>query len=300
MKYNYTAERLKKSLLPVRTRQTLDMKLYHYTSIDSLAMIMSSRSIKFNRLDKVDDMEERTEPSNVQLWQYMFVSCWTENAKESIPLWRMYSGSTHGVRIGMDIDMFEDNIVGGSNVPAEIPHEGFLIGKIPAQDLFRKDYFVFPISVIKDSDGGDTLFYCHVKYVDDVNEMTKDAFQQTMTDETHEDSTVAFGEIGKYKNKRWAFQEESRFRLVIFPFNPIYCHPDQVSSIVVNAMRSNMPVPISEYYLKLNKEALNNIEITLHPSATASDRIIIEALCAKYAHNAVVKASELTDRVKMK
>ena len=33
------------------------MKLYHYTSIDSLAMIMSSRSIKINRLDKVDDLE---------------------------------------------------------------------------------------------------------------------------------------------------------------------------------------------------------------------------------------------------
>lgn len=48
-------------------------KIYHYTTIDSLAMIMSSRSIKFNRLDKVDDMEERKEPSN-----YIFVSCWTE------------------------------------------------------------------------------------------------------------------------------------------------------------------------------------------------------------------------------
>ena len=41
------------------------MKIYHYTTIDSLAMILSSRSIKFNRLDKVDDLEERTEPSQV-------------------------------------------------------------------------------------------------------------------------------------------------------------------------------------------------------------------------------------------
>jgi hypothetical protein len=68
------------------------MKIYHYTTIDSLAMIMSSRSIKFNRLDKVDDLEERIEPSQVKLWQYLFVSCWTENPEESIPLWRMYSG----------------------------------------------------------------------------------------------------------------------------------------------------------------------------------------------------------------
>ena len=44
------------------------MKLYHYTTIDSLAMIMSSRSIKFNRLDKVDDLEERTDSQNVRWW----------------------------------------------------------------------------------------------------------------------------------------------------------------------------------------------------------------------------------------
>ena len=276
------------------------MKIYHYTSIDALAMIMSTRSIKFNRLDKVDDMEERAESQNVRLWQYLFVSCWTENAEESIPLWRMYSGNAHGVRIAMDVDMFEDNVVGGTNVPPDIPHEGFLVGKIPAQDLFRHDYFVLPISMRQQANGDDTLFYCHVNYVDDVDEMTKDAFQLTMTDATHASSNIAFGEIGKYKNKRWAFQEESRFRLVIFPFNPIRCNPDLVSSVAVNAFRSNVPVPISEYYLKLKQEALNTIEITLHPNATVSDRVIVEALCAKYAQDAKIKVSELADRVILK
>ncbi len=276
------------------------MKLYHYTTIDSLAMIMSTRSIKFNRLDKVDDMEERTEPSNVRLWQYMFVSCWTENSEESIPLWRMYSGNTHGVRIGLEINMFEDNVVGGSNVPQDIPHEGFMVGKIPAQDLFRKDYFVLPTAVRYKENSGDTLFYCHVSYVDSVDEMTKDAFQLTMTDETHGSSSIAFGEIGKYKNKRWAFQEESRFRLVIFPFNPIYCSPDTVSSIAVNTIRSGVPVPISEYFMRIKQSVLDSMEITLHPNATVSDRVIIEALCAKYAQNATVKPSELADRVLLK
>lgn len=276
------------------------MKLYHYTTIDSLAMIMSSRSIKFNRLDKVDDLEERTDSQNVRLWQNIFVSCWTENVEESIPLWRMYSGNAHGVRIALDADMFEDNVVGGSNVPPEIPHEGFLVGKIPAQDLFRKDYFVMPMATKFDPTKGDTLFYCHVNYVDNVYEKIKDAYQLTMTDATHASSHVSYGEIGKYKNKRWAFQEESRFRLLIFPFNPILCNPDEVGTIAVNSIHNSVPVPISEYYLKLKKEALNNIEITLHPNVTASDRVIIEALCAKYAQNAMIKPSELTDRVVMK
>ena len=276
------------------------MKIFHYTTIDSLAMIMSSRSIKFNRLDKVDDLEERTEPSKVKLWQYLFVSCWTENPEESIPLWRMYSGNAHGVRIGMDIDMFEDNIVGGNNVPVNIPHEGLLVRKIPVQDFFRKDYFVLPAAVRYIERGKDTLFYCHVDYVDDVNEKTKDAYQLTKTDAIHASSHISFGEIGKYKNKRWAFQEETRFRLVVMPFNPIFCNPDIVSTIAVNAFHQSKPVPISEYFLKLRTEALNNMEITLHPNATASDRVIVDALCAKYAQGATIKESELRDRVVMK
>ncbi len=263
-------------------------------------MIMSTRSIKFNRLDNVDDMEERTEPSNVRLWQYMFVSCWTENAEESIPLWRMYSGNAHGVRIGMDADMFEDHVVGGNNVPKNIPHEGFMVGKIPAQDLFRNDYFVLPIATRPQENGGDTLFYCHVDYVDDVDEKTKDAYRLTMTDETHASSNVAFCEIGKYKNKRWAFQEESRFRLAILPFNPFLSDPDMVSTIAVNSIHHSVPVPISQYFLGLKQSALDGMEITLHPNSTASDRVIVEALCAQYAQHATIRPSELCNRVMMK
>ena len=48
------------------------MKIYHYTTIDALAMILSNRSIKFSRLDKVDDMEERVESQNV--WESMRLS----------------------------------------------------------------------------------------------------------------------------------------------------------------------------------------------------------------------------------
>ena len=277
------------------------MKIYHYTTIEALAMIMSSRSIKFNRLDKVDDMEERAEPSNVRLWQYVFVSCWTEAAEESIPLWRMYSGNAHGVRIGMDIDMFEDNLIGGNNVPPEIPSEGFFIGKIPPEDIFRSDYFVLPLTLMSAEEKGDSLFYCHVDYVDDVTEKTKDAYQFTMTDANHADSTILFSEIGKYKNKRWSFQEESRFRLIILPFNPLLMNnPELVGNIAVSSFHNSIPVPITEYYLKLKHGALDHIEITLHPNAITSDRVIVDALCTKYAQNAVIKDSELTDRVKMK
>lgn len=34
------------------------MNIHHYTSLETLALILNHRTIRFNRLDKVDDMEE--------------------------------------------------------------------------------------------------------------------------------------------------------------------------------------------------------------------------------------------------
>lgn len=61
------------------------MKLYHYTTIDTLALILKNRTIRFNRLDKVDDLEEKVVSCGVNLAQYIFASCWTKDAEESIP-----------------------------------------------------------------------------------------------------------------------------------------------------------------------------------------------------------------------
>ena len=34
------------------------MKLYHYTSVNTLYYILKNKTIRFNRLDKVDDIDE--------------------------------------------------------------------------------------------------------------------------------------------------------------------------------------------------------------------------------------------------
>ena len=63
------------------------MKIYHYTSIETLALIVQNKTIRFNRLDFVDDCEESlygSGPTNIKLGQYTFVSCWTKDCKHSI------------------------------------------------------------------------------------------------------------------------------------------------------------------------------------------------------------------------
>ena len=54
------------------------MKIHHYTSIETLEMILKNKSIKFNRLDQVDDKAEYKYDStvydtNIKLGKYTFV-----------------------------------------------------------------------------------------------------------------------------------------------------------------------------------------------------------------------------------
>ena len=75
--------------------------LYHYTSLETLALILRNRTIRFSRLDMVDDPQEQRSADSQNLGKMKLVSCWTSSDEESIPMWREYAGAECGVRIQM-------------------------------------------------------------------------------------------------------------------------------------------------------------------------------------------------------
>lgn len=55
------------------------MKLYHYTSIETLALILKHKTIRFSRLDRVDDPDEYSfKEDGITPAHYCYVSCWTK------------------------------------------------------------------------------------------------------------------------------------------------------------------------------------------------------------------------------
>ena len=56
--------------------------IYHYTTIDTLSLILKNKTLRFNRLDKVDDLREYEALNKHNLAQYVFVSCWTYKEEE--------------------------------------------------------------------------------------------------------------------------------------------------------------------------------------------------------------------------
>lgn len=270
------------------------MRIYHYTTVDALALILKNKTFLFHRLDCVDDIEEGSVVSSgVEIGKYVFVSCWTESAEESIPLWKMYAGNKMGVRIGLEKDMFKKYFIHNPKL-GDKQGVGNMILPLSPEQLGATDHFLLPSFSL-----GDDFFYRKVQYVDDVMAKTKNAVVISPTGEGRADAHIFFGEIGRYKHKRWAFQDETRFALTILPFNPLLANPDEVSTITLNAITQNKPVSFTEYFMHLDESVLNNIEITLSPNVTEGQRVIVESLAKLYAPNATINSSSLGHLVKI-
>lgn len=272
------------------------MNIYHYTNLESLALILKNRTIRFNRLDKVDDLEEgNVESLGVKFSKYIFVSCWTEVEEENIPLWKMYGGDTGGVRISLEQEMFKEYLVSDTQI-GNLQFQGAILSKIPLQDMVNPNFFILPIQDYKND-----MFYRHIKYVDDVSYFTKDAIQINNIHENRGDLHVDTKSFGYYKNNRWKFQDEVRFVLCALPMNPILEGKNpEISSMVIQSLLGNKSLPFDYYDMRLKDNAFENLEITLSPSATESQKLIVQALIDKYAPKAKVKNSTLGKLVRLK
>lgn len=81
--------------------------LYHYTNIESLALILKNKTIRFNSLDKMDDKQEQMTSDLKRIGQFVYASSWTDEQNESIPMWNMYASLDRGVRIALPKNPFK-------------------------------------------------------------------------------------------------------------------------------------------------------------------------------------------------
>ena len=282
------------------------MKIYHYTTIDTLSLILKNKTIRFNRLDNgLDDLQEGLVSSNgVKLGNYGFISCWTENKEDSIPLWKMYTDNGTGVRIGIEKDMFKDyyypDIVEFNGIRIDAKGSGWKVTKTPIEDMFNPDFMVFTL-LPSEIDKGN--FYRAVEYVDDINKMMDNSVCFTPVSNNYNLIHVEYSKIGRFKNKRWAFEEETRFFLFIIPGMKFEMN-QQVNMMfnqhLYDVWTKNIKNTISFYDMHLKKEVFDNLEITLSPHIAPTKRIIVEALRDKYAPRASIRNSGLDGSVKMK
>ncbi len=267
------------------------MRLYHYTNIETLALILKNKTIRFNRLDQVNDLEEgRSECSGVKIGQYIFVSCWTEDQEESIPLWRLYTEKGVGVRIGIDKEMFKTYSYNDGDVVNGVLMKGNAKTLLSADMLKMSDIFIVPIF-------NDNVFYRSVKYVDDI----KKALENAVVKNAKGGYNFNLTQWGAYKNKRWGFENESRFVLNIYPnTHHISSLKPEFASWICHVLDRGIPNSINYYDMDLDDNAMETMDITLCPNMSYGNKLIVESLCKTYLGNVVPHESSLTNLIKLK
>lgn len=253
--------------------------LYHYTNVETLAMILSNKTIRFNSLEDVDDLQEKETSDLKGLGKLVFVSCWTEDGVEQIPMWKMYGSIESGVRIkmrkypfkekeflaeGMETVAGDKKTVGGGNrsVPGSLLSiaETMKMGILPPGPIRQNEILH------------------KVIYTDD-----KSKLYPKILSRQEQTYSVALGDMGKYKNLGWSFQKEWRYIVHFIPFDYSNSNPCESFCNSMNGILKNTAImPFTHFDCEIEERAFSEMEITLSPKISAGNKVIVNALAEKY------------------
>jgi len=274
--------------------------IYHYTDISTLALILDSGRIRFNRLDQVLDLSEARTGKGIPFGKFFFVSCWTQHSDESIPLWRLYTRDMAGIRIGLPAYPFEE-------IEFEPPPEwrfvkkGSMPSPIPLDEAWTDTHFIVPQFFNK------KLFGAAVSYTDDIQTV----YERSVTIEQDGEQTLLsvdrLFDLPRLKTTAWRFENEYRFALFILPAIPIppggpsgHEYEKELPNHMLRRLFGGEGPPQTYFDVRLSQAALDGIEVVLGPCCTAGERVIVESLLEKYTANGCVRSSMLEGTIRGK
>lgn len=266
--------------------------LYHYTNLETLALILKNKTIRFSSLDRMDDLQEKEACDLKNAGKYIYISSWTSDSRESIPMWKMYASLESGVRIKLRKQpfAFKRNSVEDIRSVLKCPIEdktnagSGLFSWIPVAEMIENEYWC-----VQALDKNWQPY--PVEYTDEL-----DKIYPTLVSQTKDSTGIEFGLLGRYKNSFWQFQKEWRYALSVFPLKinqeietMIQSARDMTYDILSDVGRQ----AFSYIDLKIDDSAVSDMEITISPQMNQGKKLMAQALVEKYCPTAVVKESEL-------
>ncbi|MFN4297255.1 MAG: DUF2971 domain-containing protein [Brevundimonas sp.] len=255
----------------------LPSRLCQFTSVDALERIVTSRNLRFSRLDRVNDPEEAMAEDLPHAATSIFVSCWTGPDVETLPMWSVYGDQMRGVRLTLPTDLFR------GRPKAAVLEEGGAITSI-------NDWFTierpFPAMGGKGRlvIGPNKVFYSN-----------DPAYRSPrMVHRREGQSHVYPYDLGMVKGTDWAFEDEWRFKIALMSFGAIYPDDDYFNTVTLDL--KTYPVTTEALFVPLDPGALDELDVMLGPKAdqTVADRVT-EILAA-----AVPRATISRSRLKVR
>ncbi len=269
--------------------------LYHYTSIETLALILKNKTIRFSSLSRVDDIEEQGTSDFGDLGRFCFVSCWTNETEESIPLWNLYTPNMTGVRIRLPISPFKTVVINpdGKHIKESfVTHPSLTSEKLSVHGYLLNPPYLANLFQVKYTDVRDKL---NRKVLTAEKQETE---LENGSNRTGWGKTINLENIGIYKNIQWEFQKEYRYRFIIVPWTmndleSAKSYEDQVR--LIDRLETE-ELKKDFFDLDLNEQSMNDLEILIGPRANDAQRQIVKSLVNDLNPNAVIKESNLRIR----
>ncbi|MBM7599924.1 hypothetical protein JOC34_002315 [Virgibacillus halotolerans] len=268
--------------------------LYHYASIETLALILNNKTIRFSSLSKVDDIEEQGTVDFGDLGRFTFVSCWSNDPEESIPLWNLYTPNMTGVRIRLPINPFKIT---------QIQPDGKYIKESYSTHPILTNEMLFEHGCILSPPY--TASLCQVQYTDDYDKINRKVLTENDktsiengVKRTSSEKKVSTKDLGIYKSKKWKFQKEYRYKFFITPWTfrdleEVKKPEDQIN--LFDQLRTKK-LTKDFFDLDLDEKAIKNMEILIGPRTNKAQKQIIHSLVSDLNSSAVIKESELKIR----
>lgn len=254
--------------------------LYHYTSLETLALILENRTICFNSLLNVDDIEEAESADIKNFGKYVLVSCWTDEDKEMIPMWNLYTPNMSGVRIKLPVSPFEKYQYKVGEYNFSEPVESCI------------DYK----QIYNDNKGGISPDMPVLKRVNYTNESDK-LLPKVRTKGTVEDArrvisgdfsgsievAYSFSDLGRNKREVWSFQKEWRYILNFTPMGlrekvSVESHQEVIRRIEDEEREP----PYQRFFLKLSEDAVKQMEVLFGPRMSEAQKILAKSLLREH------------------
>ncbi|TCK82911.1 hypothetical protein [Albibacterium bauzanense] len=263
------------------------MPIFHYTNVQSLALILHSKKIRFTRLDLLDDLKEIDGlPDNIE--SSFFVSCWTEESEENLSLWSLYT-RMQGVRIELPQKFYKEY----KHPKGDYGHWGFseeTICPINIEEFRTDEYIISNPFWLEDG------FYIKVIYDKNYKELKESAILKT----EKETGINHIKNLIIYKNPIWEFQKESRFYLMANPLPPLSDFDGDRIKQMKNISLGRINNSCDHIDIGINPEVLDSIVVRLYPNCEYSDELIVRSILDKFTKNGKIEHSNLNGTYRTK
>lgn len=253
--------------------------LFHYTSIETLALILQYKTLRFTRLDLVNDPSEAETTDLPNAASLVFASCWTDLSLDTLPMWRMYTPNMQGVRIELPNNPFQ-----GRN-PVYLTEDAGYWQAIDQDIEFNHG--------IPDS-GIVTRFLRgpnKIVYTNDPKERVVTCLESGIAGEM-----IRLEDLGQTKSLHWQFEQEWRYRVLatfseVHPqpltgFNQHYVHPREIR------------LSMQHVDICLDNTALQEMNVLLGPCCNEAHLAIVTALMASHQYQGRIEQSQIRFRMK--